>query len=526
MTVTTSTEPANVPTQSARVTRAAGVVMAGSFLIYVCAGLREVLIARTFGATHVADAYLIAFALPLIVSSIADSVLATPFVQVLAGYLARGEREAVWRIIGSVLNLLSIAMLTIIAIGVLIAPWLIGVAAPGFDAPTNALASRLAQQLFPMIGLLVLFAMARGVLNAHRTFTFPLFGALINHLAVIAFLLLAAPIWGIGALVAGVLFGAFAQLVIQIPALRAHRLRYLPVLDLAHPGVRSLLSLAALVTLGGVLQRIGEFVVRALASDLGDGMIAALTYASRLSELASTIFTSSILMAALPTIVAALDGSARPLALRTVDQTMRAVLVIIVPVAIALATLAMPLVQLLFGSQAFNAQAVMLTSQALTIYALGLIPTAFLLVCAQVLYVLGDARRVVVFSLIGVCTQIGLGLVLAGTFAHRGLALATMIGVATTACCCYGRFCQRLPDLPMRVLYKLFAQLSAAAGVMAVVMSMAGSLFPYETMPQQLVHLSAVGILGLMSYLSSAWLLRVDEVRMIPGMLRTIVGRI
>ena len=67
---TRPTEQASDSSQNTTMTRAAGVVMAGSFLIYLCAGVREVLIARTFGATHIADAYLVAFALPLIVSSI------------------------------------------------------------------------------------------------------------------------------------------------------------------------------------------------------------------------------------------------------------------------------------------------------------------------------------------------------------------------------------------------------------------------------------------------------------------------
>src|SRR5689334_22793915 len=85
--------------------RGSTILMIGAFLSYGLAAAREILIARHFGATAIADAYLIAFAIPLLISTMADYVLAVPFVQTIVGYLARGETAESWKVVSPVLNL-------------------------------------------------------------------------------------------------------------------------------------------------------------------------------------------------------------------------------------------------------------------------------------------------------------------------------------------------------------------------------------------------------------------------------------
>lgn len=494
------------------IARGSSVLMLGALFGYGLAALREILIARQFGATAAADAYLVAFALPLLVSSMADFVLAVPFVQTLAAYLARDEEAEAFQIIGTVLNLMLVLALAVVAIGILAAPLLVRLMAPGFAPETELLATGLARWFFPAIMLFVLFGVCRGVLNAYRDFTATALGPTVNHGAVIVLLLLLSPFWGINSLAVGVLAGAALQILILLPALRRRGMRYTPRWKLAHPGVRQLLALAGLITFGGVLQRVGELVTRGLASGLSEGSVAALNYANRIVELPPAIIVSSILTASLPVVVAELQGKEPQRATQTVVASLRVILLLIVPVSIGLVLLAEPLVALLFQNNTFDARATALTSQALACYAPGLAPVAVLMLSGQVLYALNAGRWVVGLAALGVVCTVGLGFLLVGPFQHRGLALAASLAFSCAATGSYLVLRRYLPDLPERELGGLLARLGLAALAMTSVMWGLRTLFsPVAGLLPQLLQIAVVGGLGILAYAGVLLLLRVPE---------------
>jgi len=375
---------------------------------------------------------------------------------------------------------------------------------------------------FPAIWLFVLFGVARGILNAHRDFLAPAFGTTFNHLSVIVILLVFGQSWKVYSLVVGVLLGAILQLMIQVPALVRRRMRYFPGLHLHHLGVRQLLILSSLITVGGILQRISEFVNRALASRLSEGTIAALSYANRIFDLPSAIYVNSILTASLPLIVAALHGSEPQQATFLFQQCLRLLLLGVAPMAAALAVLAQPIVAIVFQSGAFDQRATLMTSEALVFYAPGLVAVAVIMLTGQVLYALGAARQVVGLAALGLGANIALNMLLVGPMQHRGLALATTLSFSGVAAMNYLALRRRLSGVPEHLLLSFVARLGVAAGGMVLAMTWlqprieigaSGSL-------AQLAALCIVAAVGVLTYTVILALLQVEEVLALPVEIR------
>jgi putative peptidoglycan lipid II flippase len=368
----------------------------------------------------------------------------------------------------------------------------------------------------PAIWLFVLFGVARGILNAHRDFIAPAFGAIFNHLSVIAILVVFGQAWTVYSLVVGVLIGAALQLAVLVPALVRRRMRYTLGLHLHSPGVRRLLALSSLITLGGVLQRISEFVNRALASGLSEGTIAALNYANRIFDLPTAIYVNSILTVSLPLIVAQLHGTNPQQAPLTFYHCLRFLLLGVAPMAVALVVLAQPVVAIIFQSGAFDQRATALTSEALMFYAPGLIAVAVIMLTGQVLYARGSARQVVGLAALGLGANIVLNVLLVASMQHRGLALATTLSFSAVAALNYRVLRRQLPGIPERSLGAFLVRLAVAVCGMALVMAW---LLPIVTgrvdagaFQERLVALGIIGVAGVLMYIMVLALLQVDEV--------------
>jgi putative peptidoglycan lipid II flippase len=97
--------------------------------------------ARVFGTSAELDAFVAAGGLPELLNTlIAGGALAAPFIPVLAGYLSREDREAAWRLVSSVLNLVLLTTAVLAALVALLAPWLVAhLIAPGFSPEQPAI---------------------------------------------------------------------------------------------------------------------------------------------------------------------------------------------------------------------------------------------------------------------------------------------------------------------------------------------------------------------------------------------------
>lgn len=414
--------------------RALATVSSMTLLSRILGFVRDFFIARAFGAGAATDAFFVAFRLPnLLRRMFAEGAFSQAFVPILGEYRNRRGVDDTRALIDHVATLLALVVTVVTVIGIVAAPLIIYISAPGFaaDADKFELTVTLTRITFPYILFMSLVAMAGGVLNTFSRFAIPAFTPVLLNLSFIGMSLFAAPWFDppVLALAWAVFIGGALQLTLQVPALM--RIGMLPRLrlDLHDPGVRRIFKLMLPAILGVSVSQISLLINTIFASFLESGSVSWLYYADRLME-----FPAGLLGVALGTILlpslsrSHADGNGGEFS-ALLDWGLRLTLLLTLPAALALGLLATPLIATLFHHGQFTAHDVLATREALLAYSVGLTGLILVKVLAPGFYSRQDIRTPVKIALgVLVLTQL-MNLMFIGPLAHAGLALS--IGLAS-----------------------------------------------------------------------------------------------
>jgi putative peptidoglycan lipid II flippase len=450
---------------SASLTKVGGNTLLSRLLGFV----RDLMVARLFGADAGTDAFFVAFKIPNFFRRLfAEGAFASALVPVLHETGREGGPTALRRLLGSLSGVLGASLLLLILIGTLTASWLILAFAPGFaaEAPQQALAAELLRLTLPYVFFIVLAALAGAVLNLHEHFGVPAFTPVLLNLAIIGCAIWLAPRLEepILALGWGVLLGGLAQLAFQLPFLARLGLLPLPCLDWRHPGMRKILRRMGPVLLGVSVTQINLLLDTFLASFLTVGSISWLYYSDRLVE-----FPLGILGAALGTVIlprlarlGRKDGgglgrdpgtgpgeAAQAAAFsRTLDWALRWVLLLGLPAAVGLVALAEPLVATLFLSAEFSAGDARMAALSLMAYAVGLPAFIAIKVLAPGYYAHQDARTPARHALMALGFNLVLSIAWMGPFGHAGWPWLPAWPPSSMPACYWGGWSGRGPTGP------------------------------------------------------------------------------
>ncbi len=422
--------------------RSAALVAAGILLSRMFGLVRQRVFAHFFGESEAADAFNAAFRIPNLLQNLfGEGVLSASFIPVYAALLARGDEDEAKRTAGAVLALLSLATAALVVVGVLAAPWLIEIIAPGFHGAKRALTIHLVRILFPGAGLLVLSAWCLGILNSHRKFFLSYAAPVVWNLAIIATMLGFGPHYRqfpLAAIVAwGAVGGSLLQVAVQWPAVRKlvrgirlsvrHRSRHV------HDALR---NFAPVFVSRGVVQ-ISAYVDTLLASLMAaTGAVATLAYSQTLFMLPVSLFGMSISAAELPAMSGAVgEQSEVAQALRRrLNAGLRQIAFLVLPSAVAYLALGNVVVAALYRTGVFGARDVGYVWGTLAGASLGLLASALGRLYSSTYYALRDTRNPLNYALVRVALTTVLGIV-AGLWLPGRLGLAPIWGVAglTTA---------------------------------------------------------------------------------------------
>ena len=395
--------------------------------------VRDFVIARTFGAGLATDAFFVAFKLPnLLRRMFAEGAFSQAFVPILGEYKNQRSIEDTRTLIDHVTSLLSLALFAITALGIIGAPLLVWISAPGFEAEASKfeLTVTLTRITFPYILFMSLVALAGGILNSWNRFAVPAFTPVLLNVAFIGMALFAAPHFTepVKALGWAVFLGGVLQLAYQIPSLR--RVGMLPrfVLDWRDPGVRRILKLMAPAVLGVSVSQVSLLINTVFASFLDTGSVSWLYYADRLMEFPAGMLGAALGTILLPSLSKYHASDNHDEYSRLLDWGLRLTLLLAAPAAVALAIIAVPLITTLFHHGAFTADDVFRTREALVAYSIGLVGLILVKVLAPGFYARQNIRTPVRIALIALVATQTLNLLLIGPLKHAGLALS--IGLA------------------------------------------------------------------------------------------------
>ncbi len=485
--------------------------------------VRDFVIARTFGAGMLTDAFFVAFKLPNLLRRLfAEGAFSQAFVPLLAEYRNQRGAAAARQLVDRVATLLFLVVLGVASLGVLGAPLLIHVAAPGFaaDAEKFAMTVTLTRIVFPYIFFMALVALAAGILNTWSRFALPAFTPVLLNLSFIGMALFAAPHFDppVLALAWAVFIGGALQLAIQLPALK--KIGMLPRFDFApgDPGVHRVLLLMAPAVLGVSVSQISLLINTIFASFLASGSVSWLYYADRLME-----FPAGLLGAALGTILLpslskahAIDDPREFSAL--LDWGLRLSFLLTLPAALALAILGVPLISTLFQYGAFTSHDVLQTRQALVAYSIGLAGLILVKVLAPGFYARQNIKTPVKIAIVTLVATQAMNLAFIAPLKHAGLALAIGLASCLNAALLFRSLRRRGDYLPLpgwgRFVAKLVIALAALGATLWFGM---GSEADWLTAAPgtRILHLLTLVAAGTASYFATLWLLgfRLKEFR-------------
>jgi len=425
-----ATEPPTSQTTAALdnrgVAKAALVVMIFFVLSRVMGLAREVIIGARFGTSAEYDAYLAAFRVPdLLFQLVAGGALGSAFIPTFSGYWARGKRGEAWLLFSRVLNLVTLALVIMAGLAALFAPLLVRyVIAPGFSPEQQALTAHLMRWILLETIVFGASGLVMGALNAVQHFLLPAAAPVFYNLAIILGAWLLAPSMGVYGLAIGVVAGALAHLLVQLPGLWRARAIYTPELDVRDPGVREVARLMGPRVLGEFLEQAHFLVNTILASGLVAGSLSALNYAWLLMLLPQGIFAQSIATAVFPTFAAQIATAQTAAMRQSLSYTLRTVIFLTLPAAVGLYVLRMPLIAALFQRHSFNAESTEMAAYALQFYALGLTAHALVEITVRAFYALHNTLTPVAVGAAAMLLTIGLSFWWVHGLGYGGLALA------------------------------------------------------------------------------------------------------
>ena len=490
--------------------------------------VRDMVVAHTFGAGPVTDAFLVAFRIPnLLRRLLGEGALSTAVIPVFTETLTRGGPTAFARLSRAATGAAIVVLCVVSALGILLSRPVVALMAPGWraDGALFDLAVTLTRVMFPYLVLVGLAALAMGALNAHhRFFTAAVGPAVVNVAMILAVVALASHLDPpIMALAIGVLVGGVGQLLVQLPELRRLGVPLTPSAEWRHPAVARIAHRLWPAVFALAAVQITVVVNTLLASLLPAGTVSYLYYADRVMEFPLGVFGIALATAALPSMSAQAARQELPALRATLEFALRLSAFVAVPATVGLLLLGGPIVQVLFQRGEFTAADAALTAQALAGYAVGLPAFSATRIAAQTFYALGDTRTPVLVGFVSVMVNVVLALVLMWPLRHTGLALASSLSsyVNVIGLCWLLR--RRLGGPRGAEIWGSLGRTVVATAALALWCAWVEGRLPVVPEPVVLglarMVLALVG--GVAVYVAMAAAIRAPELRALLGMLHT-----
>jgi putative peptidoglycan lipid II flippase len=348
---------------------AAALVAAGNIASRLLGLGRDSLIAFLFGRGPAVDAYTVAWQIPsTLYDFLISGAISAALVPVFSAYAENDEAE-LWEVGSGVLNIAMLVLLTITGLLLWQAPLAVGLVTQSGQQGLREQATSLVRVMLPAVPLMGLSGLITALLFARRKFLLPSFVAAVFNAGIIAGALLLHERIGVLSLAAGVVLGALAQVLLQLPGLRG--MAYRPTLNLRHPGVRRVLTLYGPVALGMGFSIVGIAVDRWLASGL-PAALSTMRYATTLIQFPLGLVAAAVSTAVLPTLSRQSAESDEEGFRQTLAMGLKVVLLLVIPATVGLALLSGPVVTLLFEGGRFSTADTQATAVALLCYLPGL----------------------------------------------------------------------------------------------------------------------------------------------------------
>lgn len=477
------------------------------------------LVAKLLGTGFKADAFFVASKIPnLFRDLVGEGAMNAAIVPVLAEYKEKEDTKAFWEFANTLLALALIVLSVITILGIIAAPVIVRLMAPGFIADPEKLdlTIKLTKFMFPYLIFIGLTAYSMGILFTFRSFAVPAFSPCLLNVAMIAAALIYSrtmqdPVLG---LAVGVLIGGVLQLAAQWIPLVKKGMRWSKPKTLRHPGAIKIGKLLIPRMLGSGVYQISVLIdtfCASLSSIVGQGGISAIYYANRIIQCPMGIFSVALASAVLPTLSGHFHRNEVDSLKRTIIFSLENIFFVMCPTIVALILLAEPIIRVFFQRGEFGLYSTMITSSALSYYALGLFSFGGIKILVSAFYAIQDTKTPALVAAGCLLVNTALNFILMFPLKVGGIALASSIAGTVDFLVLFYILDKRLGGFDAD-LFRYFFKVFTAAVISGIIMFWMGKNLNF--MPEA-VKLAVIGLLWIGLYEFVCLALHVPQARKI-----------
>jgi putative peptidoglycan lipid II flippase len=516
-----------------QIAKAAGIMSVATLISRILGYVKDMILARFFGATGTADTFFVAFRIPNLLRELfAEGSMSSAFIPVLTEYQTKHGQEEAQRLVRITFAFIMIFVGIICLLGIFFAPAIVTALAPGFvNMPEKfSLTVLLTRLMFPFLLFISLAALVMGALNVKRIFFVPALAPAMLNITVIAtvFALATRMEQPIVAVAIGVALGGFIQFAFQLPAFYKNKYALKPAFNFQHPGLKKMSLLIIPATMGMAVAQINIFVSTILASYLPEGSITCLYYSMRLIQFPIGIFGVAMGMAVLPALSEhAVKGDYDSLK-DDFSFALRLLFFIAVPAMAGLIALREPIVNILFQHGKFDYTATVGTAEALLFYSIGIWSIVGVRVVTSGFYSMQDTRTPVKIAVIALAANIVFSLILMKPLKHGGLALANSLASWVNFILLFFFLRKKLKQIDSKRILRSFMKIIIASSIMGIAggILLHGPLWQtYGNTFTKAVYLSGTILICGIVYFFLCYLMKSEELSYIMGMAKRRFAR-
>lgn len=524
-----------------KILTAAGILMFGNVLSRLLGLVREQVIAGLFGPTGTTSAFVTAITVPTMVYDLLiQGAISAALIPVFSDYAHSESKDELGRIAGAVLVWAVVLLIPIVVILEVFSPAIVSIMAAGLSGQAQQEGLTFVRIVLPSVIFLSISGITTALLYSQQRFAYPAFAVAAYNGGMILLAVLLSPVLGPVSLVLGAVFGAFAQILLQIPGLKQIPLSF--SLNLRHPTLIRIVKLYAPVALGLAVTQIGVIIDRNLASHTGEDSIAVMRFATTLVQFPLGLVATATSFAILPMLSrhsgasanqSAGDEASSAEAMASYKQTLimgiRLALIAIIPATLGLVLLRTQVVRLLFEHGVFGAYGTERTALAFLFYApqLPFVAVDQLLIFA--FYARKNTLTPTLVGLMGVIVYVIAGLSLMGPMGMAGLALANTIQNSLHAVVLLVLLQRAIGSFAGYGLVKTIAKCVVGTIVMvaAYYASSPYLLFHFGTpsLQQQVLYICSIALVCAIAYSATLAVLRTEEMTFWIHTLRSRLAR-
>lgn len=521
-------------TSKGKIARAAGAMSFATLISRIFGYVKDMVLAKYFGATGTSDVFFVAFRIPnLLRELVAEGSMSSAFIPVLAESQTKNGRDDANRLVRATFLFLLAVVGALCIAGAVFAPEIVAVIAPGFVSDPDKFAQTvlLTRIMFPFLLFISLASAAMGALNTRGVFFIPALAPVLLNISIIlsVFFLSAQFLNPIVAVAVGVTIGGLCQFLFQLPSFFKNGYFLFRVSDagnggrLWHPGLKRIGILIIPTITGLAVVQINIFVSTMLASLLAEGSITYLYYSMRLIQFPIGLFGVAMGMAVLPALS---EHSARMDIAALKDDfsfALRLLFFITVPAMAGLIALREPIVNTLFQRGEFTYLATINTSEALMFYSFGIWAIVGVRVLASTFYSMQDTKTPVKIAVFSVAVNIVFSVLLMGPMHHNGLAFANTIASISNFILLFYFLRRKLAGIGARRIINSFFKILIASFFMGVTgwFIIQGDLWATsDRFMIKLIYLGITIIICIVIYLFLSYVLKSHEMNYIIEKLR------